>query len=98
MMARVFPTLAFLFLARLVRALSFLGGGMSKEEGVATAAVVSGVAVKSGPPVIVSTMTLAGYSLNDWVLAATLVWIVVQMGWFIWSNIIRPRLNRGGRE
>lgn len=33
----------FLFLARLVRALSFLGGGMSKEEGVATAVVVSGM-------------------------------------------------------
>lgn len=95
-MARVPATLAFLFPARLVRALSYLGGGMSKEEGVATAAVVSGVVVKSGPPVVVSTMTLAGYSLNDWVLVATLVWIAVQMGWFIWSNIIRPRLARGG--
>ena len=97
-MARVPATLAFLFPTRLVRALSYLGGGMSKEEGVATAAVVSGVVVKSGPPVVVSTMTLAGYSLNDWVLVATLVWIAVQMGWFIWSNIIRPRLARGGKK
>ncbi|HHP5355866.1 hypothetical protein ACEUA0_10845 [Aeromonas veronii] len=67
---------------------------MGKEEELATAAAgVTGVA-KSAPPVVVSGMTLAGYSLNDWVLAATLVWIAVQMGWFIWSNIIKQR--KGG--
>ncbi|WP_139407341.1 hypothetical protein [Aeromonas veronii] len=67
---------------------------MGKEEELATAAAgVAGVA-KSAPPVVVSGMTLAGYSLNDWVLAATLVWIAVQMGWFIWSNIIKQR--KGG--
>ena len=53
---------------------------------------------KSAPPVVVSGMTLAGYSLNDWVLAATLMWIAVQMGWFIWSNIIKPRRQQGGAE
>lgn len=44
---------------------------MGKEEELATAAAAAGVA-KSAPPVVVSGMTLAGYSLNDWVLAATL--------------------------
>ncbi|EHK5438643.1 MULTISPECIES: hypothetical protein [Aeromonas] len=68
---------------------------MGKEEGIATAATA---AVKSAPPVVVSGMTLAGYSLNDWVLAATLLWIAVQMGWFIWSNIIKPRRQRGGAK
>lgn len=65
-MARVPVTLAvFSFLARLVRALSFLEGRcMAKEEDLATAAAVAGVA-KSAPPVVVSGMTLAGYSLND---------------------------------
>ncbi len=83
---------AFSFLARLVRVFSFLGWGMGKEEELATAAATAGVA-KSAPPVVVSGMTLAGYSLNDWVLAATLLWIAVQMGWFVWSNIIKPRLG-----
>ena len=69
---------------------------MSKEESMATVAALGGTAVKSGPPVLVSSMTLAGYSLNDWVLVATLLWIAVQMGWFLWQNIIRPRSGRGG--
>ncbi|MGL6576512.1 hypothetical protein ACSZOM_10175 [Aeromonas hydrophila] len=68
---------------------------MGKEEGIATAATA---AVKSAPPVVVSGMTLAGYSLNDWVLVATLMWIAVQMCWFIWSNIIKPRRQRGGAK
>ncbi|HDO1376067.1 MAG: hypothetical protein ACRDCT_25025 [Shewanella sp.] len=68
---------------------------MAKEEGFATAAAATGVA-KTAPPVVVSGMTLAGYSLNDWVLAATLMWIAVQMGWFLWQNIIRPRCRLDG--
>lgn len=66
---------------------------MGKEEDLATAAAAAGVA-KSAPLVVVSGMKLAGYSLNDWVLAATLMGIAVQMGWFIWSNIIKPRRQR----
>ncbi|ENC6658490.1 hypothetical protein ABKY47_002974 [Aeromonas hydrophila] len=65
---------------------------MGKEEELAAVAATAGV-VKSAPPVVVSGMTLAGYSLNDWVLAATLLWIAVQMGWFVWSNIIKPRMG-----
>ncbi|MGL6537860.1 hypothetical protein ACSZNU_17895 [Aeromonas hydrophila] len=75
----------------------FWGEGMRQEEDLATAAAAAGVA-KSAPPVVVSGMTLAGYPLNDWVLVATLLWIVVQMGWFIWSNIIKPRRRPGGDQ
>lgn len=71
-----------------------LGCGMGREEELATAAAAAGVA-KSAPPVVVSGMTLAGYSLNDWVLVATLIWIAVQLVWFVWSNIIRPRFGGG---
>lgn len=71
-----------------------LGWGMGKEEELVTAAAAAGVA-KSAPPVVVSGMTLAGYSLNDWVLVATLIWIAVQLVWFVWSNIIRPRFGGG---
>ena len=70
---------------------------MGKEEELATAAAAAVVA-KSAPPVVVSGMTLAGYSLNDWVLAATLMWIAVHMIWFIWSNIIKPRRQQGGAK
>lgn len=80
-----------------MRAFSFLGWGMGKEEELVTAAAAAGVA-KSAPPVVVSGMTLAGYSLNDWVLAATLLWIAIQMGWFVWSNIIKPRCQHGGAQ
>lgn len=66
---------------------------MGKEEELATAAAAAAGVAKSAPPVVVSGMTLAGYSLNDWVLMATLLWIAVQMGWFIWSNIIKPRIG-----
>lgn len=68
---------------------------MSKVEGMTAVAIVAGAAVKSGPPVVVSTMSLAGYSLNDWVLVATLFWIAVQMGWFLWAKVIRPKIHRG---
>lgn len=66
------------------------GMGMAVQEKIEMAAIASGAA-KSGPPVVVSGMSLAGYSLNDWVLVATLCWIVIQAGWFVWSNIIKPK-------
>ncbi|MEL3918142.1 hypothetical protein [Aeromonas enteropelogenes] len=71
---------------------------MSKEEGMAAVWMVGVATVRSGPPVVVSSMSLAGYSLNDWVLVATLFWIAVQVVWFIWSNIIKPRLQKRGSK
>ncbi|MGU5759351.1 hypothetical protein, partial [Aeromonas caviae] len=55
-----------------------------------------GETAKSAPPVAVVSMSWAGVSLNDWVLIATLVWLSVQIGWFIWSNIIKPRAKQVG--
>lgn len=68
---------------------------MSAAEEVSSgaAATVAGMAAKSAPPVAVSGLTLAGVSLNDWVLVATLAWIGIQAGFFIWSNIIKPRVK-----
>ncbi|UBH57082.1 hypothetical protein [Aeromonas enteropelogenes] len=71
---------------------------MSKEEGMAAVWMVGVATVRSGPPVVVSSMSLAGYSLNDWVLVATLFWIAVQVVWFIWSNCIKPRLQKRGSK
>lgn len=40
----------------------------------------------SAPPTLVSAVTLAGVSLQDWVLIATLGWIVMQAAWFVYSK------------
>lgn len=47
-------------------------------------------------PVAVVNMSWAGISLNDRVLIATLVWLSVQIGWFIWLNIIKSRVKQVG--
>lgn len=39
-------------------------------------------AVLSVPPVSVAGLTLMNVSLSDWVLIASLTWIVLQIGWF----------------
>ncbi|MGL6237821.1 hypothetical protein [Aeromonas dhakensis] len=73
----------------------FWGGFMNQgHEQIATTVV--GETAKSAPPVAVVSMSWAGVSLNDWVLIATLVWLSVQIGWFIWSNIIKPRAKQVG--
>ena len=64
------------------------------HEQIATTVV--GETAKSAPPVAVVSMSWAGVSLSDWVLIATLVWLSVQIGWFIWSNIIKPRAKQVG--
>ncbi len=43
-------------------------------------------AVISTPPVIISSLSLAGVSLQDWVLLATLGWIAMQAGWFAYAR------------
>lgn len=64
------------------------------HEQIATTVV--GETAKSAPLVAVVSMSWAGVSLNDWVLIATLVCLSVQIGWFIWSNIIKPRAKQVG--
>ena len=39
----------------------------------------SAVLAKVAPPLAVSSMTLFGYGLSDWVLLATLVYTLVQL-------------------
>ena len=48
-------------------------------------------ATKSAPPVAITGITLVGISLSDWVLIATLTYTFLQMGWFVWDKMIRPR-------
>lgn len=50
---------------------------------------VVGEITKAAPPVSITGLTLAGVSLNEWVLIATLLYTVLQIGWFIYSKFIR---------
>jgi len=53
---------------------------MSKAESV-------NQAVASAPPAIISSLAMAGVSLQDWVLLATLGWLGMQMAWFVYRRI-----------
>lgn len=48
-------------------------------------------ATKAAPPVTVTGFTLSGVTLNEWVLIATLVYTLLQMGWFIYDKIIKRK-------
>jgi TRAP-type uncharacterized transport system fused permease subunit len=48
-----------------------------------------GAITKVSPPVSVSAMALAGVSLQDWVLILTAIYTVLQIGWFIYSHLIK---------
>lgn len=43
-------------------------------------------AISSAPPISVAGLTLAGVSLQDWVLIATLGWIGLQAAWFVYRR------------
>jgi hypothetical protein len=46
-------------------------------------------AIKASPPVTVVSMALGGITLQDWVLIATLIYTLMQAGWFIYSKFFR---------
>ena len=46
-------------------------------------------AVKASPPITVVGLSLGGIALQDWVLIATLIYTLLQTGWFIYSKFIR---------
>jgi uncharacterized membrane protein YfcA len=43
----------------------------------------------SAPPVSVAGMTWFGYAPADWVQVLAGIWLVLQIGYFIWSKFIR---------
>lgn len=50
---------------------------------------IAAEAAKAVPPVSVAGLTLAGVTLNDLVLLATLIYTLLQTGWFVYSKFIR---------
>lgn len=61
------------------------------EVGTGAASAVGGIAVKSAPPVAVSGLSLAGVQMQDWVYIATLLWIAIQAGVFLWDRFGKKR-------
>lgn len=56
---------------------------------IASGNELAGEITKAAPPVSVAGLSLAGVTLNEWVLIATLAYTLLQMGWFIYSKFIR---------
>jgi len=46
-------------------------------------------ALKATPPATVVGLSLGGITLNQWVMIATLIYTLMQIGWFIYSKLIR---------
>lgn len=43
----------------------------------------------SAPPLAVAGMTWAGYSISDWAQVLAVVWLLLQIAYFVWSKFIR---------
>lgn len=56
---------------------------MRNPQGIDTATAAA------APPVTVAGITFLGHPVADWVQVVAIVWLVLQIGWFIWSKIIR---------
>jgi hypothetical protein len=46
-------------------------------------------AVKASPPVAVVGLALGGITLQDWVFILTLIYLVLQITWLVWSKFLR---------
>jgi len=46
-------------------------------------------AIKATPPATVAGLGLAGITLNQWVMILTIIYTLMQIGWFIYSKLIR---------
>lgn len=47
--------------------------------------------LKSAPPVAVTTATLAGMPLNEWVFALTILWLCCQIGGWVWDRFFKEK-------
>lgn len=59
------------------------------------AAEYTAAAGKASPPIVVSGAAVAGISLQEWVLTATLVYTVLQIGLLIYNFMKKRARDRG---
>ncbi len=62
-----------------------------------TRADIAQEAARAAPPISVATASLVGMTLHDWVLVATLVYVVLQAG-FLMYRWWRLHTGRGNEE
>jgi hypothetical protein len=43
----------------------------------------------AAPPVTVAGMTVLGYPISDWVQVLAGLWLLMQIGWWVYTRIIR---------
>lgn len=55
-------------------------------------------ALKAAPPVTVGSLTLFGVGLSDYVLLATLIYTVLQVGFLLRDKWLTPRKGRNGSK
>lgn len=46
-------------------------------------------ALKSSPPVAIGGLTLGGVTFQDWVYILTIIYLIMQIGWFAYSKFIK---------
>jgi hypothetical protein len=49
---------------------------------------------KLSPPVTVAAASVAGMSLQDWVLTATLIYTLLMLAKLVWDWLIKPNLRK----
>lgn len=68
------------------------------EIGTEAAASAVGVFGKTAPPAAVSAISLAGVGLSDWVYIATLIWIAIQAGVFVYDRIKKHKARKASQH
>lgn len=48
-------------------------------------------AAKASPPITVVGLALGGVSLQDWVFILTIIYLILQIGWLVYSKLIRGK-------
>ncbi len=46
------------------------------------------------PPLATTGMTWFGYPVADWVQVLMGIWIIAQLGWFVWVRFLRKDKNK----
>lgn len=46
-------------------------------------------AATAAPPISIAGMTFLGYGVSDWVQAVALLWLLIQIGYFVYTKIIK---------
>lgn len=50
--------------------------------------------IKSAPPLLVSTSTVFGIPLQDWVFILTIIYTIAQLYYFLKEKLVRPWLSK----